>query len=174
MGASPGGSGSESGSVAVSPSRRRSGFPGLRYRFGAPLHSAPSPSNPSRATAPFQSPPNQGVSPSAEAFRQHTGLPNLQASAERFTSCLPRQPHKPKLLASAATVRSMGVFAHAHDLPRFCHFGWHSLRGLTTPFRYGGLTMASFHFAVDQAASAPVVVRPTAAPAFSFLVSFSI
>ena len=81
---------------------------------------APSPSNPSRPTAPYQSPPSQGVSPSAEAFRQRTGQPHLQASAERFTSCLPRQPHEPKLLASAASVRFMGVFAHAHDLPQFC------------------------------------------------------
>ena len=127
---------------------------------------APSPSNPSRATAPYQSPPSQGVPPSAEAFRQRTGQPNFQASAARFTSCLPRLPHKPKLLASAATVRSMGVFALAHDLPRFCRFGWPSLRGLTTPFRFGGLTMASFHFAVDQAASASVVVRPPSRTSF--------
>ena len=152
----------------MSRSRRRSGFPGVAS-LRAPLHSAPGPSNPSRTAAPYHSPPAIGVSPSAEAFRQRTGQPHLQASAERFTSCSPRLPHKPKLLASAATVRSIGVFAHAHDLPRFCRFGWPSLRGLTTPFRFGGLTMASFHFAVDQAASAPVVVRP---PSLTSLLPF--
>ena len=72
----------------------------------------------------------------APLTRHALPTPILQASSRRSTSCLSRQPHKPKLLPFAATV--------AH---RRCHLqrtpsASTKFRALTTTFRSDGQTIA--------------------------------
>ena len=94
------------GRVAVSRVPLAVGLSGAPLRSGAPLHSAPSPSNPSRATAVYMAPPFSGVSLSSAI------------ASECATSCLSRQPHEPKLSATAAAFRSTaGDFTARHSAP---------------------------------------------------------
>lgn len=92
------------GRVAMSRMPLAVGLSGAPLRSGAPLHSAPSPSNPSCATAINIAPPFSGVPPSSAI------------ATECATSCLSRQPHEPKLSATAAALRSTaGDFTARHS-----------------------------------------------------------
>ena len=70
----------------------------------------------------------------APLTRHALPTPILQASSRCSTSCLSRQPHKPKLLPFAASVAPWAFSPPQTRLPQL-HRECPALRGLTTTFR---------------------------------------
>ena len=84
---------------------------------------------------PFRDGPGSYLTVSiAPLTRPALPIPILQASSKRSTSCLSRQPHKPKLLPFAASVAPWAFSPPQTKRPQL-HRECPALRGLTTTFR---------------------------------------